>query len=109
MRIDQNSAGLQALRQQTRQTDETAEAPNGDRGTVGSNAPSRPATVDVTASALSKVAANNAAAAASRITDASLAQQLATATAAQFLEQGPHALATQAHLDPATVNALLQS
>lgn len=108
MRIDQNSAGLQALRQHARQSDETSEAPDGSGDATRTDIAPRPAT-DVSASALSKVAAANAAAAASRITDASLAQQLASATAAQMLQHGQHALATQAHLDPATVNALLQS
>lgn len=108
MRIDQNSAGLQSLRQHARQTDE-ARTSTKDAGQGLASSSARPENTQVSETTLQRVAAANSAAAASRLTDATLAEHLASLTAEQIVQNGPLALAAQANIDPATVHTLLQS
>jgi len=108
VRINENVTSFQALRSHVRDTSNDRVGRSSDTGAgrvSGDREPAAPAD----ASVLDRVATENAAAALSRLRDTSLAQQLADMTASQIVRNSEAALATQAHVAPETVVALLQT
>ena len=108
MRINENAANFHALQSRARDASSDGVGKSSDAAT-GRLGGAPDATAGTDASVLDRIAAENAAAALSRVRDAGLAQQLADVTAAQILRNSEAALATQAHVAPETVVALLQS
>ena len=108
MRINENVANFHALRSQTREASNDRVGKSAESGS-GPVVGDQDAAAVADASVLDRIAAENAAAALSRVRDAALAQQLADVTAAQILRNSEAALATQAHVAPETVVALLQT
>ena len=108
MRINENVANFHALQSRARDASNDGVGKSFDAA-PGQRGGAREATAAADTSVLDRIAAENAAAALSRVRDADLAQQLADVTAAQILRNSEAALATQAHVSPETVVALLQN